>query len=323
MARKLFILYMVFVFLIIVSLLIGLRTLGLDSDFVSYSVYYANIANNLSFSDTRYEPGFVLLSYVFKEILNVNIYVMLSFLAFISLVIKEFIFLKDKHSFFITLIYLVGIGLLHEMTQIRVAVAVSFVLLALYFESRGRYYLTFVLLILSITFHYSMFFFTIGLIIPNNWLNNNKIRIPIVFLYAIIIAFVIYFIQGILIDNIDMLRVYASRADGETFNFISVRFIGLAIPLLIGVFAFDKFSVFQKKCFIISLAAYVLSIPTSLIPTLASRLFELGWVCFYFWVPGIRPKNKRIVALVFLAFVSFYFAFRNIYLIPIFGIYEY
>ncbi|HCN9800578.1 TPA: EpsG family protein, partial [Escherichia coli] len=135
MARKLFILYMVFVFLIIVSLLIGLRTLGLDSDFVSYSVYYANIANNLSFSDTRYEPGFVLLSYVFKEILNVNIYVMLSFLAFISLVIKEFIFLKDKHSFFITLIYLVGIGLLHEMTQIRVAVAVSFVLLALYFES--------------------------------------------------------------------------------------------------------------------------------------------------------------------------------------------
>ncbi|MCV5738003.1 hypothetical protein OFN56_39505, partial [Escherichia coli] len=81
---------------------------------------------------------------------------------------------------------------------------------------------------------------------------------------------------GILIDNIDMLRVYASRADGETFNFISVRFIGLAIPVLIGVFAFDKFSVFQKKCFIISLAAYVLSIPTSLIPTLASRLFELG-----------------------------------------------
>ncbi|HAX3034868.1 EpsG family protein [Escherichia albertii] len=323
MARQLFRLYMIFVFLIIISLLIGLRALGLDSDFLSYSLYYDNIKNNLSFSDTRYEPGFVLLSYVFRQILNVNIYVMLSFIAFISLLIKEFIFLKNNKSFLITLSYLAGMGLLHEMTQIRVAVAVSLVLLALYYESRGRYYLALILLFFSITFHYSMFFFIIGFVIPNHWLNANKVKVPIVFLYALIIAFVIYFFQGILIEHIDMLKVYASRADGESFNFISLRFIGLAIPLLIGVFTFNKFNVFQKKCFIISLAAYILSIPTSLIPTLASRLFELGWVCFYFWVPGIKPEKKRILALAFLAFVSFYFAFRNIYLMPIFGIQEY
>ncbi|WP_207761313.1 hypothetical protein, partial [Lelliottia amnigena] len=67
-----------------------------------------------------------------------------------------------------------------------------------------------------------------------------------------------------------------------------------------------------------SFAAFMISVPASFIPTLASRLFELGWVCFYFWVSGINSVYKRHISILSLVAVSLYFAIRNIYLAPIF-----
>ncbi|HEM8022171.1 TPA: EpsG family protein [Enterobacter ludwigii] len=319
MAIKHFRMYMLFLCMAAISLFFGLRMLGQDSDFISYETFYDSINNNFAFSDTRFEFGFVLVSYFFKEVLNADIHVLLVVTAFISLTIKEYLFFKGSNTFLITIVYLMGMGLLHEMTQIRVAIAISFVLLSLHFKSNDRTKLSFLFFILSMLFHYSMAFFIMGLIIPNAWLANNKLKIPVIFLYAVIAAVVLYFIQGVLISNFSMIRLYASRADNESFNFASIRFMGLLLPLIIGVFSFNNLSVFQKRCFIISMAAYAISIPASLIPTIASRIFELGWTCFYFWVPGVSGKWNKLIALFFLTLVSVYFAVRNIYLEPIFG----
>mgnify|MGYP002765376804 FL=1 len=319
MAIKHFRIYMLFLCMVAISLFFGLRMLGQDSDFISYETFYDSINDQFAFSDTRFEFGFVLISYFFKQVLNTDIHVLLVFIAFVSLTIKQYLFSKSNNRFLIAIIYLMGIGLLHEMTQIRVAIAISFVLLSLYFKSNERTKLSFLFFILSILFHYSMAFFIMGLIIPNSWLANNKLKIPVIFLYAVIAAVILYFIQGILISNFSMIRLYASRADNESFNFASIRFMGLLLPLIIGVFSFNNLSVFQKRCFIISMAAYAISIPASLIPTIASRIFELGWTCFYFWVPGVTNRWNKTIALFFLTFVSVYFAVRNIYLEPIFG----
>jgi len=319
LAIKYFKLYLLFVFITAISFFFGLRLLGQDSDFLSYSTFYDSISNDFSFSDTRFEYGFVLLNLLFKNVFNADIHVMLVALAFVSLAIKEFLFIKGNNALIITIFYLLGMGLLHEMTQIRVAIAISFVLLSFYYKSINRLYISFAIFLCSIMFHYSMAFFVMGFIIPNSWFLMNKLKIPMIFIYAIIAAITLYVIQGILVSNISIISLYASRADNESFNFASVRFIGLAFPLLIGVFSFNELSVFQKRCFIISLAAYAVSIPASLIPTVASRIFELGWVCFYFWVPGISSKKRKYTALFFLALVSLYFAIRNVYLEPIFG----
>lgn len=320
MAIKYFRIYMLFLCMVAISLFFGLRMLGQDSDFISYKTFYDSINDHFSFSDTRFEIGFVLISYFFKQVLNADMHVLLVVIAFISLTIKQYLFSKGNNSFLITIIYLMGIGLLHEMTQIRVAIAVSFALISLYLKSKESIKLSFLFFLLSMMFHYSMAFFIMGLIIPNSWLFDNKLKIPVIFLYGVIAAAMLYFIQDILISNFSMIRLYASRADNESFNFASIRFMGLLLPLIIGVFSFNNLSVFQKRCFIISMAAYAIAVPASLIPTIASRVFELGWTCFYFWVPGITGKWKKFFALCLLAFVSIYFAVRNIYLEPIFGL---
>ena len=318
MAEKYFKSYLIFIFLTTVSIFIGMRVLGQDSDFLSYSNFYDSLSSGFSYSDTRYELGFVGVSYIFHNIFHANIYVMLFFLAFISLLIKEYLFFKARDAMLMTVIYILSMGLLHEMTQIRVALAVSIVLLSLYYKSNNKFYVSLLSFAISVMFHYSMLFFLIAFLIPNDWLTKNKINIPVIFMYAFATGLLLFFTKDLLLNHITMLKVYASRADEETFNFISVRFIGLSLPLLIGMFTFDQLNAFQKRCFIISFAAFMISVPASFIPTLASRLFELGWVCFYFWVSGINSVYKRHISILSLVAVSLYFAIRNIYLAPIF-----
>lgn len=320
LAIKYFKIYALLVFLMLMSILIGVRILGQDSDFLTYSNFYDNLTDSLSYSGSRYEYGFVTLSYIFKNILDASIYVFFSFLAFLSLSIKAFLLFKNKNTFLILIIYMLSFGLLHEMTQIRVALAVSVVLLSFYFKCKDKFYTSIIFFILSLTLHYSMFFFALALFIPNRWLIEDKINAPSIFFYTLSAALVLYFTKDIFIANIKMLQVYANRASDETFNYISVRFLGLIAPLIFGVYSFNDFNAFQKRCFIISLMSYMMTVPASFIPTLASRLFELGWLCFYFWVGGISEGFKKRISILFLVAVSIYFAVRNIYLEPIFNI---
>jgi len=263
--------------------------------------------------------GFVALAYFFKEILDVDIYFMLVSLAFVSLLIKAFLFDKIPNPILITILYLTSFGLLHEMTQIRVALAVSFVLLSLYYRSKNSAVLSFMLFLVAISLHYSMTFFLIAYLVPDSYVRNNKLKLPYLFFYAFISALLLYFLLDVFISKIPMLQVYAARADSESFNFLSIRVIGLIFPLILGMTSFNDFTVFNKRCFIISISAIIISIPASIIPTLASRLFELGWVCFYFWVSAIHSPHKKFISLSLLSVVSIYFFIRNIYLEPIFG----
>ncbi|MER1676627.1 EpsG family protein, partial [Enterobacter cloacae] len=102
MAIKHFRMYMLFLCMAAISLFFGLRMLGQDSDFISYETFYDSINNNFTFSDTRFELGFVLVSYFFKEVLNADIHVLLVVIAFISLTIKEYLFFKGNNTFLIT-----------------------------------------------------------------------------------------------------------------------------------------------------------------------------------------------------------------------------
>ncbi|GEM_PF-3522388 len=319
MAIKWFKLYLAFVFLLMISVLIGMRVLGEDSDFHAYSAFYESISHNFHFLETRFELGFVALSYFFKEILNVDLYFMLVSLAFVSLLIKAFIFGKTPNPILITILYLTSFGLLHEMTQIRVALAVSFALLSLYYRSENRVILSVLLFSIAISLHYSMVFFLIAYLVPDNYVRNNKLKLPYLFFYAFITALLLYFLLDTFISKIPMLQVYAARADNESFNFLSVRVVGLILPLILGLTSFNDFTVFNKRCFIISISAFIISIPASIVPTLASRLFELGWVCFYFWISAITSPFKKFISLILLSVVSIYFLIRNVYLEPIFG----
>lgn len=311
--------YLTFILLLILSLLIGLRILGPDSDFLSYLNFYEQLSHGYSFSDTRLEYGFVIFSYLFKVVFNLSIHTMLVFLAFFSLTIKYFIIQKNKNIVLISFLYIISISLLHEMTQIRAAIAISFVLLSLYFKSQERHYLSVFLFFMSILFHYSMMFFLLVLLVPNDWLVKGEIRVSVWFLYAVLAAVVCYFIQDFLAKNIAMIGLYASRAEDESFSFLSVRFIGLFIPILLGLFSFNDFGSFQKRCFMFSTMAFVIVIPATLIPAVAHRLFEMGWVCIYFWVSGINSWHKKWAAMTSLTIVSVYFCVRSVYLAPIFG----
>lgn len=304
---------------LLISIVIGFRLLGDDPDFLNYSRFYNNLNYSNGVDDTRFEPGFVFLAYVFKTVTNLDIYWFYYLLATITLFFKLFLFGENRHPIIILFIYLIGIGIIQEMTQVRAAIGMSFALMSVYYKSNKNMFYCYCFFILAVSMHYSMLFFSMVLFCPNGkWFLNRLKTVPLLVLFFCILGLFII-IKPYLIHNVTILSVYAERINDESFNFLSVRFLGLIPPLIIGYFFVNSFNVFYKSCYLLSLLAFVFSVPFSVIPTLVHRFFEMGWVCFYFWVPAIPKKTERYIALSILSLVSIYSAVRNIYLVPMFN----
>ncbi|PZX40646.1 EpsG-like putative glucosyltransferase [Roseinatronobacter thiooxidans] len=111
----------------------GYQFFGSGRDFFSYVSFYENIRVFGEQDFSRFEPGFVLVASFFKLVLNAEVEFLLAVLASASLLIKFAIFSAYRRPFLTILFYLCCWYPLHEYTQIRAAVARSF----LWFRSDG------------------------------------------------------------------------------------------------------------------------------------------------------------------------------------------
>lgn len=147
------------------SLAAAYRWLGMGRDYLEYLTYYNTIPPLFSFSDTRFEPGFHLLGWLFRVPLNVDYGLFSLALVGSALGAKFYLMWRYLHSpLLAALVYLIMIYPLHEYTQIRAAFAISLGLIAVHLWLEQRRVLAVVLMGVAFLFHGSIVIFSVGFI---------------------------------------------------------------------------------------------------------------------------------------------------------------
>lgn len=310
--------FLVFCIILICSTLIAIRIFGQDNDYQNYLFFWDNMVPGFSDSESRFEIVFVLFAELFKYIFHSSFTVFLFFIAFSSLLIKFQLFRKNKDFYFIALMYLLSMALLHEMTQIRAALAIAFAFTSIYLRAKKQFVSASVLFLIACLSHYSMFFLAIIFFIPDRWIEKGILSDKRLIIFGLLASLALSTTVNILAQIIPMLRLYAERADVESFNFFSVRVVAVLPILVFGFLSYRNFSSFEKRCYILSFVGLLLTPATAIIPTLASRLYELSFVGYFFWLPGIR--NYRMLSYAFFMFICVYLFMRNVFISPIFNL---
>ncbi|MCC2981665.1 EpsG family protein [Sphingomonas sp. IC4-52] len=142
---------------VLLSLASSNAWLGVGRDYLEYVDYFWRIPPFFSFQDTRFEPGFHLVSWVFAHVLKLPYQALFFTVVFASLAIKAFLF-KRYLTYPLTAmaVYLATFYPSQEYTQIRASLAISLGMLAIHTLFEKRFILTGVICLAGFSFHYSI-----------------------------------------------------------------------------------------------------------------------------------------------------------------------
>ena len=141
----------------------GLMLFGYSRDYFEYLIYYQSIPTSLSFLDTRFEPGFHVIAWFFRNYLDANLSTFALMIAGTSLAIKFLLFRRYlAHPVFAALLYTVLFFPIHEYTQYRVGIALALGFWAVHMLFERRYAWSTILFGLAFSLHYSSILLVVG-----------------------------------------------------------------------------------------------------------------------------------------------------------------
>lgn len=141
---------------LVLSIIASTSYLGFSRDYFEYLFYYQTIPNHLSLQDTRFEPGFHLISWIFRNYLGVDLSILIWTLVSFSLAVKILLFRKYlQYPILALLIYTLVFYPIHEYTQYRVAVSLAFGYWAIHLVMERKLRWASLLFMLAFLFHYS------------------------------------------------------------------------------------------------------------------------------------------------------------------------
>lgn len=295
------------------SLLAAERFLGIDRDYYQYLSFYDELHSFKDYNG-RFEIGFVALATITKFLTN-SFWFFLLLVAFTSLSIKFFLLSKQKHYWLWFIIYLLMLFPLHEMTQLRVALAIGFGYLALYATSTGRpRIISAGLLLLGSSFQASIL-----ILLPFVFFWERMTRPNLFILF--IIALTPSIILNSMMPNLNLINplvesMLESRSETSA-NILSTRNAMVAAALTIG-FTHIK-SIPPQALPWLYLTAMGASLWIGMInfPVFAHRLLEITLFSMFFWVPFLPFKSRILASSILLTFACYSF-FRMLYIEPLF-----
>lgn len=319
---------------LLMILFAGLRGAYVDKDYSTYKMYFNSLPTiNYLFTNTssfflviKIEPSLILIFSSLKSFLYNGLPIAIFIYAFLGVFLKLKAIQKLTDLVMLsTLIYFSGIFLLQDMTQIRVGVAIGFLLLSIpYIEEKNLIRFSF-FLSMALLFHYSAIVFA-----PFYFLNSKKINKQIYFL-LIIIPIILFFFKFDPITIIskfefgiysDKLRSYLEIQSykHEKINMFNFSIIGQIIFSTFFVFFSEKtgnkYAILLTKinCFGVG---YFYLFSTS--PIIAFRLFELVSCVQIILIPlivyVIKPKyiGEIIVISISIAYFMNQIVINNIF----------
>ena len=298
-------------------LIAGLREVGVTPDSATYEEMYYKGSKNIT--DKLVEPTFIIIR-EFLQSYHLGINALFIVYALISIPLRLTAIWKMSSLPLLTLsIYISHYYLLHDVVQIRCAVASALFLLALYYRLEHKIHFALLCIFCGWLFHFSA---AVGLVI---FLLDNK---PIkqwqsVILYSIIPLGIIFSIGGWDISQFvptemggDKLQFYRElkdqgiEGDLEGIPFYKDPAILLNICLYYGCIYYRQILSESNKYFPILLKimgiAFICKLTLgNLSSVLASRLFEyFDVVSIFLWTTAIYAFYPKIVGKAIINFVS-------------------
>ncbi|MCF6277984.1 MAG: EpsG family protein [Anaerolineales bacterium] len=292
----------------------GFRLLGEGRDFINYVNFFDSIPTDLSFSDFRFEPGFVLLAWIFKNVLNTSYEQYATFIVAVSLGLKIQLFYRHCASPLLAfIVYMAIFYPLFEYTQIRAAMAAALALHAIFaFYDEKKLYST-VLFSLAISFHFSAILFP-AMLFAAFLVRRNPYVILVVFLVSVIFSNAIIDQAVLAASQVNPLALayVANAQDNIRPNIFSVLNLSLILLLAVGHFSGLVKDSQQKMFFFIGVASIAIFIIFLPVPVFASRMKELLSISFIFLVFRYRLSTGNIVPVILLTGAGFWSLYRYI-----------
>jgi hypothetical protein len=161
-----------------------------------YELLYRKLSFGVGEGD-RLQPGWILLSYCFRQITSDFFFFKLIHAIFINVAVFSFFKRESKYVYTCILLYAISSYLLLNFNALRQSFSIGFILYAISYLKRSKYVLSLLFLFLSYMFHNSAI---LAIVIPF-FLLFQKVRINIPVLVCFI-AIGVYFLLRIDIQDI-------------------------------------------------------------------------------------------------------------------------
>lgn len=310
-----------------IVVLLSFAFAALAANITSYSndhYNYLDIFNDIEGDvSSRIEPLFYLVTKL-SLYLNLSFTGYWLFLSFLSFYIKISILEKQKCSvlIFVSLcvIYLSSLGILHEITQIRASIAISFGCLFIFYWANDKKFAGVFCLLLAVGMHYSA-----GLFLLSFFIRLGEKRLS---LFRLIIFIVIAFILPLIATNYasifdsinPLFSLYLNNSENATAGGrLSVTTL-LAILSLCPVFIFLRkynakgFLLYNFKLYIIGVFFLIVF---SFSPVLSIRVYELFSFCLFIIVALLFSRKEQNIIFGNTNPDKWFYIIRNSFLITL------
>lgn len=330
--KTVFLIFIGFIF----AVLVALRPIGFDRDSLVYLRLFNTLTNggvvtSLSVISST-DIGFVLIAALanffntgFRGLLF--IYSLLAFSLKIYAIAKQAIY--PYLSFFI---YVTAFMLLHEVTQIRVAVSIGFFLLALPDLFKKKYFVYIIKIIPAILFHYSAFFLLLLPLIASVRVNHvcyGLFPIILLFLTELGVSLFIFFkttislLPSFLLNKINIYLTLLSD-NYEKVNPYSFAHVSMFL-LYYFLFYANKYLASDYDRFLVKILFYGICsfYLFSFLPVFAVRISGYLSTVLIILLPNsvYAIQEKRLMALgLFFVFTLGFVYYFSILTAPVFSI---
>lgn len=139
---------------LLLTLSVGNLWLGTPRDYYEYLPWYENLTSYFDYTQSRFEPGFYFLAWVFRYIFETSFSFFIGCIAAVSLGIKFWLFKRYLHYPVIgILLYAAIFYPIHEYTQYRAALSIAFGFLAIHLMLEKRWVWAVLLFAVSVSLH--------------------------------------------------------------------------------------------------------------------------------------------------------------------------
>jgi hypothetical protein len=297
---------------VLLSAAAGFRWLGLGRDYGEYIIFYNQLGSFETIRHSRFEIGFVLISWLFKQ-LGAPYAMVASTLVGFSLSIKfHLIFKYTRWPITAIICYICLFYFLHEYTQIRAGVAISFGLSASYLYCQKKYLKSMMFLIIGALFQSSVLAFIAGFVIYSCSKNIRYLVFCVIFILLLIISFRNFpIIEWISVLNPLIVSYINEASDFDPPNKFSPINVFMFMSIITSFFYASKDSIVgQRMSLIMTILALVTFFAFYDIPLIANRMFGLYAVFLIFLSFNFRYFNISALA-GFFTVLSAVWAVRN------------
>ncbi|TWD86094.1 EpsG-like putative glucosyltransferase [Variovorax beijingensis] len=287
-----------------------LQPFGYSPDYPQYSYFFDQLRSDYlsQLRESRFELGFLHLSYLLTQIFRENVHVY-GFFVLIAIGLKVYFagrFSAKNYAWIFLVFYFFKFFPLHELTQLRAAMAASLLVVVFYYYSIERYWIALSISLIAIAFHNSA-----GLVLPFFLTPMAALTRGRIVLAALIVYVSCYLISdylvGFLADRIVVFEMYInagieSRRDAAFSPVFFPEFFLIALSFV----CWRDLSGVMKKVLAIEVFGFAVFygfIDLGVVAVRGRELFSVLWIVFVAQFPFAGKKIRAGIVFFVLASV--------------------